>query len=88
MIPYILTEKSLTAVIDGKGRVIAQLGLGKTGHLDHALPPALPRTLYARTGDYLALVAIMGLFLAVITLRRFPKRSPLLFPFCVIQRSC
>ena len=64
----------VSAVIDGKGRVIAQLGLGETGHLDHALPPALPGTLYARTGDYLALVAIMGLFLAVITLRRFPKR--------------
>ena len=64
----------VSAVIDGKGRVIAQLGLGQTGHLDHALPPALPRTLYAQTGDYLALVAIMGLFLAVITLRRFPKR--------------
>jgi len=64
----------VSAVIDGKGRVIAQLGLGETGHLDHALPPALPGTLYARTGDYLALVAIMGLFLAVITLKRFPKR--------------
>ncbi|MEM1302329.1 MAG: apolipoprotein N-acyltransferase [Pseudomonadota bacterium] len=38
----------ISAVIDPRGHVLAELGLGLAGHVDHALPPVLPKTLYAR----------------------------------------
>ena len=41
----------ISAMIDGKGRVIRSIPLGEAGYLDAALPPALPPTFYARTGD-------------------------------------
>ncbi|MCU4651323.1 apolipoprotein N-acyltransferase [Roseibacterium sp. SDUM158016] len=46
----------VSAVIDARGQVVSALGLGEAGHLDAALPPALPPTLYARTGDWPALL--------------------------------
>lgn len=50
----------ISAVIDPMGRVVASLGLGKTGIVDSALPAALPTTLYARLGDTgLALILIV-----------------------------
>ncbi len=58
----------VSAVIDAKGRVLARLALDTVGHLDAAVPPALPPTLYARTGDapatVLISVALLGLFVA------------------------
>lgn len=39
----------ISAVIDPFGRILAKLGLGKTGVLDHALPRSLPKTFYAKT---------------------------------------
>jgi apolipoprotein N-acyltransferase len=39
----------ISAVIDPFGRVVAQLGLGETGVIDHGLPKALPATFYERT---------------------------------------
>lgn len=49
----------VSAMIDPKGRVVAQLTLGQAGHLDAALPPALDATIYARIGDKPSLVAIL-----------------------------
>lgn len=40
----------ISAVFDGFGHEMARLGLGKTGYLVVSLPPALPRTLFARGG--------------------------------------
>nr|WP_255449636.1 apolipoprotein N-acyltransferase [Shimia ponticola] len=38
----------ISSVIDARGHVLAELPLGVAGHVDHALPPALPPTLYSR----------------------------------------
>jgi apolipoprotein N-acyltransferase len=48
----------VSAAIDARGRVLASLPLGAAGHLDAAVPAALPPTLYARVGDVLPLLAI------------------------------
>ncbi len=39
----------ISAVIDPFGRVIAQLGLGEAGVIDHGLPKAIPATFYEKT---------------------------------------
>ncbi|MBU2942971.1 apolipoprotein N-acyltransferase [Shimia thalassica] len=41
----------VSAVVDPKGRLTAQLALNTAGHLDAVLPSAQPQTLYARSGD-------------------------------------
>ncbi len=43
----------ISALIDAKGRILARVKLYQSGVIDAALPPALPRTLYDRTGDWL-----------------------------------
>ncbi|NKX43230.1 apolipoprotein N-acyltransferase [Roseicyclus persicicus] len=42
----------VSAVIDARGRVVAALPLNTAGQLDARLPPPLPPTVYARTGDW------------------------------------
>ncbi len=54
----------VSAVIDARGGVRAALGLGQAGHLDAAVPPALPPTPYWRTGDW-SVLAFLVLLLAV-----------------------
>jgi len=41
----------ISAVFGPKGEVLGMLGIGEVGHLDRALPRALPPTIYARVGD-------------------------------------
>lgn len=41
----------VSALIDARGQVVRSLPLGEQGALDLRLPPALPATVYARTGD-------------------------------------
>ena len=63
----------ISAAIDARGRVLAELPLGEHGHLDAALPPALPPTLYLATGDWAALGAFLLLAAALLTLR--PRKA-------------
>lgn len=49
----------ISAVIDARGRVAAQLRLNEAGHLDARLPGALPPTVYARLGDAPALFFVL-----------------------------
>lgn len=67
-----VANTGVSAMIDGKGRVTASLGLGAAGAVDAALPPALPPTLYARSGDapVLVLLALAAAALALRALRR------------------
>jgi apolipoprotein N-acyltransferase len=67
----------VSAVIDGRGRVLASLPLNEAGALDTALPPALPPTIYARMGDLpVLLLVLMATVAAVATgRRRMPLRS-------------
>jgi apolipoprotein N-acyltransferase len=53
----------ISAVIDARGRVLAQLPLGVHGHLDAVLPAALPPTPYARWGDWPMLALLLGAIL-------------------------
>ncbi|MEI4485817.1 apolipoprotein N-acyltransferase [Frigidibacter sp. MR17.14] len=61
----------VTAAIDAGGRITASLGLNTEGALDARLPPALPTTFYARTGDLpVALVLLVLLALVSVVDRR------------------
>ena len=46
-----VANTGVSAMIDATGRVTASIPLGEAGWLDAALPPPLPPTVYARTGD-------------------------------------
>ncbi|HEX3673627.1 MAG TPA: apolipoprotein N-acyltransferase [Rhizomicrobium sp.] len=52
----------ISAVIDGDGRVLASLGAGKLGVLDHKLPQALHSTIYSRIGDGAFVMLIIACF--------------------------
>lgn len=70
-----VANTGVSAMVDGTGRVLAHIPLGEAGWIDAPLPPALPPTVYARTGDapILVLAALMmlaGGFLGNRTKRR------------------
>ncbi len=50
----------ISALIDGKGRMLARLKLYKAGKIEAPLPPPLPPTLYARWGDWIFLALTAG----------------------------
>jgi len=49
----------ISAVVDGKGRIVAMRDLGETGVVDAFLPRAEPPTPYATTGDLLFFVLLI-----------------------------
>lgn len=53
----------ISAVIDARGRVVAEVPLGMRAYVDATLPPALPPTLYARFGDWPVLLLLLGIAL-------------------------
>ncbi|MEM9009919.1 MAG: apolipoprotein N-acyltransferase [Pseudomonadota bacterium] len=63
----------VSAMVDPYGRIRAELRLGVAGHLDAALPPALPPTLYAKSGDLPWMLAILAAVGAVTVFRLFTK---------------
>jgi apolipoprotein N-acyltransferase len=64
----------VSAVIDARGRVLQTLPLDTDGVIDAIVPPALPRTLYTRTGDLPATILLLLAILAL-TLRRPRERD-------------
>lgn len=64
----------VSAVIDANGRILQQLDIGVTGTIDSELPPALPKTLYARFGDWM-FVILAALFAAPALMTRIDLRS-------------
>jgi len=60
----------VSAVIDGRGRVLESLPLGVAGVIDAPLPPALPPPPYARTGDAPARALLLLWFGLALGLRR------------------
>ncbi len=66
-----VANTGISAMIDGTGHVRGSLPLGQAGYLDAALPPPLPPTLYARTGDRpILIVLLLTLCGAIATTRR------------------
>ena len=63
----------VTEVVDARGRVLASLPFGTQGHLDAALPGALPATLYARFGDIPLLLWLAGSAALAFRRRRTPS---------------
>lgn len=60
----------VSAVVDGKGRVLASLALNTDGFLDAPLPAAYPPTPYARSGDWPLLVLLLLLLPGLAAIRR------------------
>jgi apolipoprotein N-acyltransferase len=61
-------------VIDARGQITAALPLNEAGYLDTRLPPPLPPTLYARTGDWPVLLFALFWIGAVALRNRFEMR--------------
>jgi len=75
-LPLIRAANSgISAVIDPLGRVIAALPLGYDGLLDAALPRAAQITIYARVGDFLFCVVVMGTMAASLLVRLMRERA-------------
>jgi apolipoprotein N-acyltransferase len=66
------TTTGISAVIDARGRVLDHLPHQQAGRIDMALPDPLPPTLFARTGNLLALgwAAVLLVLSAVASRRR------------------
>lgn len=58
------TTTGISAVIDARGIVRAQIGRGVASRIDGLVPPALPPTPFARLGHWLTLIWTLGLLLA------------------------
>ena len=75
-LPLIRAANSgVSAVIDPFGRVIAALPLGRDGLLDSALPRPAQVTVYARMGDALFIVAVVGTMFASLLIRSRREHS-------------
>ena len=65
----------ISAIIDAKGRIVAELGLGVEGVLDGDVPQPLPPTLYARAGDWMLAGLLFLLAVIGIVVRQFRMDS-------------
>jgi apolipoprotein N-acyltransferase len=64
----------ISALIDGYGRVLASIDIGREGIIDHGLPPAREATPYSRWGDLTLLMVVLAAAAAVAAPRR--RASP------------
>ncbi len=66
----------VSAVIDARGTLRAELGLNLDGRIDATLPGSYPSTLWSRTGDWPAVLLALLVLIAAICADRFKgKRS-------------
>ena len=76
-----VANTGVSGLIDARGRVLGQIGLGQQGVLELALPQPLPPTLYSRSGDAPVQVLLALLSLGLIAGRRRivvdPRPNPL-----------
>ena len=61
----------ISAMIDGRGRLLATLPLGEAGQITHVLPPPEAPTLYARLGDW----PVLGLILLALFATGLGRRN-------------
>jgi len=60
-----VANTGVSAVFDGAGRHLGEIGLGETGFLDVSVPPSLASTVYARWRE-MVFLAVLGIFAASI----------------------
>ena len=66
-----VANTGVSAMIDGKGRITAEIGMDQAAYIDAPLPLALPATLYSNHGDWpILLVLLMTLLGCVAAARR------------------
>ena len=65
-----VANTGVSAVIDSRGTVVAQLPLNEQGFLDATVPLDTRATLYRVTGDWLS----FGLYLLVLASTYLPRR--------------
>lgn len=65
-----VANTGVSAMIDGKGRITAEIGMNKAGFIDTALPLAEPATLYSHYGDLPFGTVIVLSLLGYVALRR------------------
>lgn len=54
-----VANTGISAMIDARGRITDQIGMGQAGYIDAPLPPVLPATIYSKTGDWPALLLLL-----------------------------
>ena len=69
-----VANTGISAMIDPAGRTVGAIPLGRAGFLDVPLPSKRAPTLYSRTGDWLALTALI---VAFATLLLWKRRNPI-----------
>jgi apolipoprotein N-acyltransferase len=65
-----VANTGISAVVDARGRIVAELPRGIAAYLDTGLPGALAETPYARWGEWPVLVLLLGLALWLAVWRR------------------
>ena len=66
-----VANTGISAMIDGKGRITAEIGMNNAAFIDAPLPLALPATVYRQRGDWpILLVLLMTLLACVVAARR------------------
>lgn len=64
------TPTGISAIVDADGRILASVPWGRPGAAEAVIPPAHPPTLFARAGNWMALVVIVFLYAAAVAIRR------------------
>lgn len=67
------TPTGISAIIDAHGRIVASAGMGETKAIEAPMPEALPPTLFARLGNWMAGLIAGLLLLSAIAIRRFAR---------------
>ncbi|MDG2535698.1 apolipoprotein N-acyltransferase [Sphingomonas sp. HITSZ_GF] len=67
------TPTGISAVIDARGRLIGTVPAGQEGAIEAPLPAPLPATLFARLGNWLALIAGLASVVLAIAFRRLAR---------------
>lgn len=67
------TPTGISAIVDAHGRIVAAAGMGEAKAIEAPMPAALPPTLFARLGNWLAFLAAALLAIAAIAIRRFAR---------------
>jgi apolipoprotein N-acyltransferase len=67
------TPTGISAIIDAHGRIVAAAGAGEARAIEAPMPAPLPATLFARLGNWMALLVAALLVVCAIAMRRFRR---------------